>query len=162
MMRAVPMTWRAANAFVAAHHRHSGPVRGCKFAVGCATRDGRLVGVALAGRPNARLLDDGLTLDVARVCTDGTRNACSFLYARCIRIGREMGYRLIITYTLATESGTSVKAARLSNEEPVFVRGKQASCKSRPRKLRLSTPDRYRWVLWRSAEREAEASSEAS
>lgn len=122
---------RQANEFVAQHHRHSLPTVGGKFAVGAAA-GGKLVGVAIAGRPVARRLDDGETLEVLRVCTDGTRNACSFLYGRVKRIAALMGYRKVITYTLADELGASLKAVggRVVGE----VRPQEWSVPSRPRK----------------------------
>src|SRR5919109_720061 len=98
-MEAIPLHLKEANAFVAQHHRHNLPTVGGKFALGAA-QDGRLVGVAIAGRPICRRLDDGQTLEILRVATDGTTNACSFLYARWARIARLMGYTKIITYTL--------------------------------------------------------------
>ena len=78
--------------------------------IGCMA-DGRLVGVAIVGRPVSRYLDNGLTLEVNRLCTDGTKNACSFLYAAAWRAARAMGYRKIVTYILDTESGASLRAA---------------------------------------------------
>ena len=84
-MEAVPLHLREANEFVAQHHRHNNPTVGGKFALGAA-QDGKLVGVAIAGRPVCRRLDDGKTLEVLRVATDGTPNACSFLYSRCAKI----------------------------------------------------------------------------
>ncbi|HKB35200.1 MAG TPA: XF1762 family protein, partial [Gemmataceae bacterium] len=86
-MEAVPLHLKEANQFVAQHHRHNLPTTGCKFAVGAAL-DGKLVGVAIAGTPVARRLDDGKTLEVLQVATDGTPNACNFLYSRCARIAR--------------------------------------------------------------------------
>lgn len=86
-LRLVPLTLRAANAFVARHHRHAGPTRGMKFALG-AQQAGRLVGVAIVGRPLARALDDGATLEVLRLCTTGAPNACSFLYGAARRAAR--------------------------------------------------------------------------
>ena len=74
-------------------------------------QDGRLVGVAIVGRPVSRYLDDGLTLEVNRLCTTGEKNACSMLYAAAARAAKAMGYRKIITYTLDTEPGTSLRAA---------------------------------------------------
>jgi len=99
-----------ANAFVASKHRHHKPVRGHKFSIGCVA-DGALAGVAIVGRPVSRYLDDGLTLEVTRLCTDGTKNACSFLYGAAWRAAKALGYKKIITYTLATETGASLKAA---------------------------------------------------
>jgi len=73
--------------------------------------DGRLHGVAIVGRPVSRHLDDGLTAEVTRLCTDGLPNACSFLYSACVRIARDMGYEKIITYILASENGASLRAS---------------------------------------------------
>ena len=75
------------------------------------------MGVAVCCRPVARLLDDGLTCEVARLCTDGTRNACSILYAACARIARDMGYHKIITYILEDEPGTSLRASGWALED---------------------------------------------
>ena len=101
---------RESNAFVEAHHRHHGKVRGCKFCV-AAVVDGIIHGVAIVGSPVSRYLDNGLTAEVTRLCTDGTRNACSFLYAASARIARQMGYEKIITYTLESENGASLRAS---------------------------------------------------
>ena len=106
----VPLTLAEANAFVAAHHRHHKPVPGAKFSIGVAMDD-RVVGVAIVGRPVARMLQDGLTLEVNRVATDGTRNACSFLYGASWRAAKALGYRRLITYTLNTEPGASLRGA---------------------------------------------------
>lgn len=70
-----------------------------------------LHGVAICSNPVARLADDGLTLEVSRLCTDGTRNACSILYGACARIAKEMGFKKIQTYILKSETGTSLKAS---------------------------------------------------
>jgi hypothetical protein len=114
---AIPQHLKQANEFVPRFHRHSLPCVGCKFAVGCEV-DGRLVGVAIDGRPVCRRHDDGATLEILRVCTDGTTNACSFLYSRVAKVARLLGYKRIITYTLASESGASLKAvgARVTGE----------------------------------------------
>ncbi len=110
MLTLTPVSLAEANAFVAQHHRHHKPVVGHKFSIGC-TADGQLVGVAIVGRPVSRHLDNGLTLEVNRLCTDGTKNACSMLYAAAWRAARAMGYQKIITYTLDTENGASLRAA---------------------------------------------------
>ena len=126
----VPVTLAEANAFVAQHHRHHRPVVGHKFSIGAAQGD-RIVGVAIVGRPVARLRDDGETLEVARLCTDGTRNACSFLYGCAARAAFALGYRRIGTYILASETGTTLRAAgwRLIGERG----GGSWNCPSRPR-----------------------------
>lgn len=109
-MRITPITLREASAFIAEHHRHNKPPRGWKFGVGLQAGD-KLVGVATAGRPVARHFDDGLTLEVNRTCTDGTRNANSMLYGAVWRAAKAMGYRRCITYTQADETGASLRAA---------------------------------------------------
>lgn len=109
-MEIIPLHFKAANEFVLKLHRHHGKVWGYKFAIGLTNERG-LIGVAICGRPVARLLDDGLTIEVTRLCTDGEKNACSVLYSACARIAREMGYRRIISYILETEPGTSLKAS---------------------------------------------------
>jgi hypothetical protein len=129
-MEAVPLHLREANEFVANYHRHNLPTVGGKFAVGAAV-DGKLVGVAIAGRPVARRLDDGKTLEVLRVCTDGTANANSFLYGRVKRIGQLMGYSKILTYTLEEESGASLRA--VGAQVVGQVQPKEWSVPSRPR-----------------------------
>lgn len=110
-MRLIPITMRAANDFVLTHHRHHGKVRGCKFCIGVLDGEQKLRGVAVVGRPVSRYLDNGLTAEVTRLCTDGCKNACSFLYAACARIARQMGYDRIITYILESENGASLRAS---------------------------------------------------
>ena len=109
-MNAIPLTLTEANQFIEKHHRHHHKVPRDKFRVGCEV-GGKVVGVATVGQPLARLLCDGYTLEVTRLCTDGTKGVCSFLYSRCARIAKEMGYKKIITYILETEDGTSLKAS---------------------------------------------------
>lgn len=110
MLSLVPVSLREANEFVRQHHRHHKPTVGHKFSIGV-REDGRLAGVAICGRPVSRFLDDGYTLEVNRLCTDGARNACSMLYGAAARAARAMGYQKIITYTLDTEPGISLRAA---------------------------------------------------
>jgi len=106
----VPITLDEANAMVANLHRHHRPVQGHKFSIGVASGEA-IVGVAIIGRPVARGNDDGMTLEVNRCCTDGTRNACSMLYGAAWRAAKAMGYRRLITYTLPAEGGSSLRAA---------------------------------------------------
>ena len=101
MLTLTPINLKTANAFVQQYHRHHKPTRGHKFSIGV-SEDGALVGVAICGRPVARRLDDGYTLEVNRLCTDGTPNACSILYAAAYRAARAMGYNKVITYMPAT------------------------------------------------------------
>lgn len=110
-----PIHLAPAREYVKQHHRHNIPPVGGKFAV-AVYEDDRLCGVAICGRPTARRSDDGLTLEIYRNCTDGTRNACSKLYGACLRIAKDMGYKRVLTYTLASESGASLKASNFIYE----------------------------------------------
>ena len=110
-MEAVPIELQQANEFVSRLHRHHAPVHRDKFRIGCLDDNGNLCGVIQMARPVSRCLDDGFTLEVVRLCTDGTPNACSFLYSRGARIAKEMGYHKIITYILESEDGASLKAS---------------------------------------------------
>lgn len=109
---AIPISLREANLFVKNFHRHSKPTQGGKFAIGASYAD-ELVGVSIVGRPVARLLQDDFTAEVTRVCAIQTapKNTCSFLYGRCWRIWQQMGGQRIITYTLQSESGASLRGA---------------------------------------------------
>lgn len=139
----VPLPLDEANAFVAFHHRHHGPVVGAKFCLGVSDGDGAIRGVAIVGRPVARGLDDGLTLEVTRVATDGAKDACSALYGAARRAAFALGYTRLITYTLATEAGASLRGAgwRVVGE----VRGRSWSCASRPRVDKHPAQDKLRW-----------------
>lgn len=106
-----PIDFAEANAFVAEHHRHHKPMPGCKFALAVSDAEGKVRGVAMVGRPVARNSDNGYTLEVNRVATDGARNACSMLYGAAWRAAKALGYRRLITYTLPSEGGASVRAA---------------------------------------------------
>jgi hypothetical protein len=123
----IPIDFDEACAFVAQHHRHHKPPQGHKFSLAVATRRqigsstpggagygmhvDVIVGVAIVGRPVARSLDDRWTLEVTRCATDGTKNACSALYAAAWRAARAIGYRRLVTYTLPAEGGASLRAA---------------------------------------------------
>ena len=126
----IPIDLKEANAFVAEYHRHHKPVVGHKFSIGAALGD-EIVGVVIVGRPVSRHRDDGMTLEVTRLCTDGTRNACSFLYGAAARAAFALGYQRIGTYILKSEPGVSLTAAgwKMIGETP----GKSWSVPSRPR-----------------------------
>jgi len=144
-MKIIPLNLREANEFVKKYHRHSKPAQGCKFCIGC-EKDGKLVGVAIAGRPVARYLDDKKTIEITRVCTDGTKNASSFLYSRCKRISQLLGYEKIITYTLKKECGSSLKAIGAKVEVETYPHS--WNCKSRKRKdYDIYTKPKLRWEL---------------
>lgn len=142
-MTIVPCTISDASEFIAQHHRHHRPPVGGLFAVACANDEGAVCGVAVVGRPVARMSQNGWTAEVTRLATDGTKNACSILYAACWRAARALGYRKLITYTLNTEPGTSLKAAgwKCVGE----VRGRSWSCESRPRVDRHPLQGKLKW-----------------
>jgi hypothetical protein len=107
----VPVTLDQANAFISRLHRHNGELPGCRYAIGV-ERDGELCGVALMGNPSAPALQRVPRLiEIRRVCTDGTRNACSALYGAARRGLRAFGFETIVTYTLPGEGGASLRAA---------------------------------------------------
>ena len=110
MLELQPIDYQEACLFIQKHHRHHLPPQGWKFGIG--VNDGNdIVGVITIGRPVARHIDNGSTLEVTRCCTDGTRNACSILYASAWRATRALGYKRLITYILKSERGTSLIAA---------------------------------------------------
>lgn len=144
MLQLVPMTLREANAFVAMHHRHHKPARGCISVV--AVSDGEAIrGVAIIGRPVARMLQDGWTAEVVRCCTDGARNACSMLYGAAWRAVRALGYKRLITYTLPEEGGSAMRATgmRLIGE----AGGGSWDRKERPRVDDHPTQAKLRWEI---------------
>lgn len=109
-MEVIPTTLTEANSFVAAYHRHHRPVVGHKFSIAIADESG-VRGVCIVGRPVARRLDNGWTLEVNRCCTDGVKNGCSMLYGAAWRAAKALGYKRLITYTLPAEGGVSLRAA---------------------------------------------------
>jgi hypothetical protein len=114
-LRVVPLSLRQANALVAALHRHHKPVQGMRFALGAYDGD-RCVGACIVGRPVARMTDQWLVAEVTRLVTDGSKNACSILYAAAARVAREMGFEKIQTFILEEEPGTSLIAAGWEEE----------------------------------------------
>jgi hypothetical protein len=138
----IPLPLGEANAFVSEHHRHHKPVVGHKFSIG-AIKGEKVVGVCIVGRPVSRHRDDGLTLEVTRLCTDGTKNACSFLYGKAAKATFALGYRRIGTYILNTESGTTLRAAgwKLLGERG----GGSWNVKSRPRVDMHPTQGKLLW-----------------
>jgi len=130
MIELVPINFDEASEFVRKFHRHHKPSVGHKYSIAAAI-DGVIVGVVIVGRPVARRLDNGFTLEVIRLCTTGQKNVCSFLYSAAWRVARNLGYRRMITYILKSEPGTSLVAAgwKALYETP----GKSWSVKSRPR-----------------------------
>jgi hypothetical protein len=148
----VPVELAIARRLVAEHHRHNEPPIGHRFSIGL-ERDGKLVGVVIAGRPVARGSDDGYTIELVRVTTDGSRNSCSRLYGAACRAAGAMGYRRAITYTLASEPGSSLRAAgfvedgRTAGREWVHTTGPRALQMPRlwgPAKMPVD--EKVRWV----------------
>jgi hypothetical protein len=153
-----PLSLAEANAFIRAHHSHHQPVVGHKFSIGC-TDDGRLCGVVVVGRPVSRVLQGEGALEVTRSCTDGTKHAASKLIAAAWRAASAMGCQWLISYTLASESGLSYRAAGWSRVEadgvPVKFGGGTWHRESRPRteplagvlELRPKAPEepKHRW-----------------
>jgi hypothetical protein len=84
---------------------------GHKFSIAVSDSNDDVRGVAIVGRPVARRLDNGWTLEVNRCCTDGTKNACSMLYGAAWRAAKALGYKKLITYTLPSEGGASLRAS---------------------------------------------------
>lgn len=109
-MKVRPLTLAQANEFIARHHRHHKPVTGHRFSLGVEVA-GQIIGVIIVGRPVARTVDQYRVAEVTRCCTDGTRNACSFLYGAAARVCRAMGFERIQTYTLPEEGGASLRGA---------------------------------------------------
>ena len=132
MFQTIPLSLKAANDFVTEHHRHNKKTAGHKFSIG-ALKDGDLIGVAIGGRPVARALDNGSPLEVLRVCIKdpAPRNACSYLYARCQRIWTAMGGEKILTYTLDSEPGSSLKAIQWTIEGQTRKRQPQSRWNTR-------------------------------
>jgi len=143
-MTIVPITLKAANAFVTAYHRHHEPTVGHKFSIGLSENDD-LIGVAIMGRPVARGSDNGFTIEVARLCTNGAKNACSMLYQAAARSAKELGYRKIQTYILESESGTSLKASGWKMEA-VTAGGQWKHTDGKQRKTNQPIMPKQRWV----------------
>lgn len=142
MVSVVPMSLSDANEYVKRTHRHHKPLSFGLFAIGAA-RDEEIVGCVIVARPSARMNEDGWTCEVARLASDGTKNVCSMLYAAAWRAARAMGYRRLITYTLATEPGTSLRAAGM--KEVGRAGGGPWHRESRPRVDRHPTQEKIRW-----------------
>lgn len=145
-MRIVPLTLKQLNELVESLHRHHKRVQGHRFSIGC-EKTGKLVGGASVGRPVARMCDPYTTAEVTRLVTDGTKNACSFLYGACARICREMGFKKIQTYILDEETGTSLRASGwiLESSSPG---GPWKHTDGRPRRTDQPTAPKQRWVKY--------------
>lgn len=116
-LKIAPITLRKANEFVTEHHRHNKRCAGCKFSLAALYND-KIVGVLIAGRPVSRKLDDTYTLEINRVCVldDAPKGTCSFLYAKARKVWFSMGGKHVITYTIDSESGASLRGADFKKE----------------------------------------------
>lgn len=137
-----PITRRNAQEFIRAQHRHSDPPIGDMFRTSIVYH-GALVAVGIVGRPVARGLDDRDTVEILRVCTLGTRNACSLLYGRLCRAAEALGFQRAITYTRIDEDGASLRAAGF--RQAATVKGREWTTPSRPRRAGRDIVDRVRW-----------------
>lgn len=144
MLKAIPISRTEANNFVNNLHRHHVAAVGDKYRLAVVNENDAIVGVIQVGRPVSRILDDGKTLEVTRCCTNGTKNACSFLYSRAAKIAQLMGYQRIITYTLENETGSSLRASGFVFDG--MTHGGNWSCKSRPRQQKAPICRKKRWV----------------
>lgn len=139
----IPITQKTAKEFVTSHHRHHKAPLGSIFQVGLAC-NGELVGVAIVGRPVARFLDNGQTVEVTRLCiSDSVANACSMLYGACWKVAKGLGYSKLITYTLPSEGGVSLKASGWICDGEAG--GGSWNCQSRPRIDSAPTDVKWRW-----------------
>ena len=150
-MQIVPLAFSEAREFVDRYHRHSAAPQGHKFSIGLAAAGVEgYIGIAIASIPKARALNDGLTLEINRVCCDPAYdNACSKLYSAAVKAGKAMGYRRFITYTLPEESGSSIKAVGFRYDGSTEAKPTGWDCRGRPRAqpLRYPAGPKCRWVL---------------
>lgn len=149
-----PISFAEANRFIKENHRHNSAVTGGKFAIAVEDENGELIGVATCGRPVSRVLQEKepYTLEISRVCSIGSENVCSMLYGRCVSIAKDLGYEKVITYTLHSESGASLRAAGFSVEETDAGRngwtGKrsQKNAENHEDDYRFPAGRKYRWM----------------
>ena len=137
-----PITYQQARQFIIQYHRHHGPPQGCKYCVGAFIGE-KMVACAVCGRPVSRMLDNGQTCEITRLCSDGTPNACSFLYGACCRIAKAMGYKRMITYTLISENGASLRASNFLYDG---IAGGIKWTGSRDRGQKVPAEMKNRWV----------------
>ena len=146
----IPLSLKEANEFVTKHHRHNKKCAGHKFSVGAMYKN-ELVGVVIVGRPVARKLDNRFTLEINRNCVldSAPKGTCSFLYSKAIKIWQSMGGKKIITYTLATESGSSLKAVNFKKERTVQTFKKNKGWVTRKNRVwqKVQSIPRIRWAI---------------
>lgn len=143
-MKIKPCELKDANAFIERAHRHHKPVVGHRFSIRVVDGD-ETRGVAVVGRPVARAVNQRTVLEVTRLATDGTSNACSMLYSAAARIGREMGYEMIQTYVLETEHGASLKASGWERDPTPTAGGAWKRSNGAARRTDQPTCPKWRW-----------------
>jgi hypothetical protein len=161
---AVRITLDEANAFVLEVHRHHGVTTGHRFSLG-AVVGGALVGVVIVGRPVAKGFDHERVLEVNRLASRGGKNVCSFLYARAAQIATLLGFRAVITYTLTSESGASLRACGWW-PSTLDERNTEWNCEARPREVTkgqsLGQKVRWCWLTGCAEIDRAQAKSEST
>jgi hypothetical protein len=142
-----PITIKAANKVIKEWHRHNKPVHGALWATS-AYVDGILVAVAIIGRPVSRNLDDGFTVEVVRCCTtpEALKGTNSFLYGKAKRQAQSKGYRKIITYTLQSESGASMRGAGWNGQPIKGNKNKGWNTREGRDRQEVVKEDKIRWV----------------
>jgi len=138
----MPCDYRTAADFVDKNHRHNKAPVGHKYSI-AAYNDGQLCGVVMVGRPVGRFLDDGITLEVNRCCTDGTKNACSLLYGAAWRAAKALGYKRMFTYTRVSEHGSSLRAAGWTYDGPA---GGTHWTGARYEQMEMLDETKHRWI----------------
>ena len=144
-LRVVPCSNERAKEYVTAEHRHHGASVQARFSLAAIDEGGNVRGVVMVGRPVARMLDDGWTLEVNRLATDGAPNACSLLYGAARRVAKEMGYAKLVTYIREDEPGTSLRASGWVSEGP--IRARSWNMPGRPRTDKTEIVRRTRWSV---------------
>lgn len=145
-LRVVPVELSEANALVAMWHRHHQPSQGHRFSLGVCDESGSWHGACIVGRPVARLAGSPrAVLEVVRLVTDGTYNACSILYAAAARAGAAMGYERIQTYILDSETGASLRASGWTCEGAAGG-GQWKHTDGKPRRTDQPTEVKSRWA----------------
>lgn len=156
MLVIVPIELREANEMVAKYHRHHKPVVGHRFSIGAYdTEKQELVGAVIVGRPVARLVNHREVVEVTRLVTDGTKNACSFLYSAGARVAKELGYKKIQTYILDSETGTSLKASGWVAED-LFCGGGNGWQSREGRRTDQPASKKQRWAKYLNTTKETE------
>lgn len=146
-MKLKPISFKDAAEYTHKYHRHSKYIHGWKFGVSIVDDNDEIIGVAVAGRPVSRILDDGYTLEILRICTNtDEKNVVSKLVSSMVRAGKALGYTKIITYTRIDETGTSLLACGFrSCKDDMVVRKRSWNTPSRKRTDRSEVIERIRW-----------------